>query len=188
MRAGFPWHSPQEYHPHLSSGDAWWGALEPRFAEAFAAVGVDERSAREMARAVRGAYLAPERWRLYEDALPTLEQLSSLGWKHLLLTNHVPELGEIVDHLGLDRHLHGIFNSAQTGYEKPHPEAFRRVLEALPHADAVWMIGDNARADVAGAESVGIPAILVRSRREGVERFCEDLTGIAAIVEGISHG
>ena len=137
-----------------------------------------------MAKAVRRAYLVPERWRLYDDALPILAQLSSRGWKHLLLTNHVPELEKIVRHLGPDRSLHGIFNSAETGYEKPHPDAFRGVLESLPHADAVWMIGDSVDADVAGAESVGIPAILVRKWHDGVERCCADLRGISSIVEG----
>jgi len=184
LRTGFPWHSPEVHHPHLASADAWWGALEPRFADAFRKVGYDADSARRMAKVVRRAYLDPGRWRLYDDALPALEELSSRGWKHVLLTNHVPELEEIVHHLGLNRNLHRVFNSAETGYEKPHPEAFRGVLEDLPGADAVWMIGDNADADVAGAKAAGIPAILVRRRREGVEPYCEDLTGIAAMVGG----
>ncbi len=184
LRSGFPWHSPEAHHPHLASADAWWEALEPRFAYAFAAVGAEEDAARSMAKAVRRAYLDPQRWRLYDDAVHAIEELSSRGWKHLLLTNHVPELEGIVRHVGLDHHLHEIFNSAETGYEKPHPQAFRGVLENLPDADAVWMIGDNADADVAGAKAAGIPAILVRRRREGVEPYSEDLTGIAAIVGG----
>ena len=185
LRAGFPWHFPEVHHPHLASADAWWEALEPRFADAFAAVGADEGSAREMAKAVRGEYLVPERWRLYDDAFPALEELSSRGWGHVLLTNHVPELGEILGHLGLDRRFRGIYNSAETGYEKPHPEAFRCVLEDLPSTDTVWMIGDSLEADVRGAEAAGIPAILVRRRRGGAERYyCTDLTGIAAIVGG----
>lgn len=184
LRTGFPWHSPEVHHPHLAPADAWWGALEPRFADAFRAAGVDEAGAEEMARAVRRAYLDPERWRLYEDTIPALEGLSSSGWKHALLTNHVPELPEIVGCLGLGRHVARIFNSAQTGYEKPHPKAFRGVLDALGGAEEVWMIGDNAEADVAGAKAAGIPAILVRKMRGGVEPYCEDLTGVAEIVDG----
>ncbi len=184
LRTGFPWHSPEVNHQHLDSADAWWGALEPRFAETFRAAGAEEARASEMARAVRGAYLDPERWRLYEDTIPVLEELSSSGWKHALLTNHVPELPEIAGRLGLDRHVERIFNSAQTGYEKPQPEAFRRVLDALVGTDEIWMIGDNVAADVAGAKAAGIPAILVRRRSDGVEPYCEDLTGVAEIVDG----
>lgn len=108
-----------------------------------------------MSKAVRRIYLDPERWRLYDDAVPALERLSSTGWKHALLTNHVPELPEIAGRLGLDRHVERIFNSAETGYEKPHPEAVRGVLEALGGADEVWMVGDNADAD--GAKSASLP-------------------------------
>ena len=46
------------------------------------------------------------------------------------------------------------------------------------------MIGHNVDADIVGAESVAIPAILLRKRREGVKRFFEDLSEIPAIVEG----
>jgi putative hydrolase of the HAD superfamily len=153
LRKGFPWHSSEVHHPHLASADTWWGALEPRFADAFRAAGAEGVRASEMAKAVRGVYLDPERWRLYEDAVPPLEGLSSSDWKHALLTNHVPELPEIAGRLGLDRHMERIFNSAQTGYEKPHPEAFRGVLDAIGGAEEVWMIGDNADADVAGAKA-----------------------------------
>jgi putative hydrolase of the HAD superfamily len=182
LSTGFTWHSPEVHHQHLASADAWWGALEPRFAEIFRAAGAEEVG--EMASAVRRAYLDPERWRLYEDALPALEELTYSDWKHALLTNHVPELPEIAGCLGLDLHVERIFNSAQTGYEKPHPKAFRGVLDALGGAEEVWMVGDNADADVAGAKAAGIPAILVRKRREGVEPYCENLGGIAAIVDG----
>ncbi|MFO7742923.1 MAG: hypothetical protein R6X31_11480 [Anaerolineae bacterium] len=30
-----------------------------------------------------------------------------------------------------------MFNSAETGYEKPHPRAFQLVLEAFPDTEAV---------------------------------------------------
>ena len=105
LRTGFSWHSPEVHHPHLASAGTWWGALEPRFEDAFRAAGTDEAGARRMAKAVRRAYLDPERWRLYEDTVPALEALSSSGWKHALLTNHVPELPELADRMGLDRHV-----------------------------------------------------------------------------------
>ena len=39
-------------------------------------------------------------------------------------------------------------------------------------------------ADVAGAKAAGIPAVLVRKRRERVEPYCENLGGIAEILDG----
>jgi ribonucleotide monophosphatase NagD (HAD superfamily) len=56
------------------------------------------------------------------------------------------------------------------------------VLEAVTGADAAWMVGDNPKADVRGAEAVGLPAILVRGPKRGARHHCEDLSGIVDIV------
>jgi len=48
---------------------------------------------------------------------------------------------------------------------------------------SVWMIGDNPVADVAGAEAVGIPAILVRTRSDGAARSAPDLAAAAALLD-----
>ncbi len=182
LAAGFPWHTPETTRPAGRSSQEWWDELDGVFELAFAAVGADPESALRMARSVRRRYPLLERWRLYDDTIPALTSLSALGWRHVILSNHVPELGAIIAGLGLDRYLDAIFNSAVSGYEKPHPLAFRSVLEAVGNGTC-WMIGDSVTADVGGAESVGIPAILVRSRHEGV-RFCRlDLSTIANIVE-----
>ena len=73
-------------------------------------------------------------------------------------------------------------NGGRTGYEKPHPEAFMGVLRRLPSNSTVWMVGDSFAADVQGAERVGLPAILVRNRQDGVTTYCDSLTGIEGIL------
>jgi putative hydrolase of the HAD superfamily len=78
------------------------------------------------------------------------------------------------------------FSSASIGYEKPHPAIFRRALAAIPAAGPVWMIGDNPVADVAGAEALGLPAILVRRSARGVRWQSPDLAGVVAILEAQS--
>ena len=103
--------------------------------------------------------------------------------KHLILSNNVPELPGTLHDLGLDGHLHQIFNSAQSGYEKPHPRAFGGVLEAVANAEAAWMVGDSPAADVRGAEAVGLPTILVRGQKPGTRYHCADLYGIIDIVD-----
>jgi len=170
LQVGFPWHRPEQAHPELDTPEAWWSAVRPLFEKAFLAVGLEARQARSLARHIPQVYANPSRWRLFDDTLPTLDRLTQRGWTHVLLSNHVPELRQIVDHLGLTSRLARIFNSAETGYEKPHPRAFQMVLDAFPDATAVWMVGDSMRADVAGAEAVGIPAILVHGARGGVKR------------------
>jgi putative hydrolase of the HAD superfamily len=183
LRGGFPWHVPDRPHPELTTPDAWWEALGSLFERAFGAVGFEGERAKSLAKQVRKVYSEPSRWRLFEDTVPTLGLLSERGWKHVILSNHVPELPEILRHLGLDGRIRRVFNSADTGYEKPHPQAFRSVLDTLGDVGEVWMVGDNPEADVRGAERAGIPAILVRNHHPSARRCCEDLTGVPAFLE-----
>ena len=184
LRAGFPWHTPERAHPDLDTPEKWWDALNPVFEQAYLAVGVEPKLARELAPLVREAYLRPDRWQLYDDVFPALNGLSSRGWTHLVLSNHVPELSGIAGRLGLEGRILRFFNSAQTGHEKPHPEAYRGVLQTLGKAEAVWMVGDSMGADVTGAEAAGIPAVLVRRPHPGASRYSEGLLGAMDFMEG----
>jgi putative hydrolase of the HAD superfamily len=183
MQTGFPWNTPDQPHPHLATAELWWESRLPLFAGAFAAQGVEAGRAQALARRVRAEYIDLANWHMYEDTLPTLQSLCARGWRHAVLSNHVPELGDILRHLGLEAYFTHLFNSAITGYEKPHPEAFRLALATLGPVASVWMIGDNPQADVAGAEAMGIPAILVRKSHPQAPRFCPDLTQLITFLD-----
>lgn len=178
LRDGFPWHRPEVAHPELCEPDAWWGSVRPVLSRAYEAAGYRPARARELADAARRLYVDPEvGWALFDDTLPALELLARAGWTHAILSNHVPELRQIVAGLGLDEVV-GFFScSAETGYEKPHAQAYASVLDALQPAEA-WMVGDNVVADVLDAEAVGIPAVLVRRPDPRAARYADSLAGV----------
>jgi putative hydrolase of the HAD superfamily len=118
-------------------------------------------------------------WELFEDTLPALERLSAAGSTHAILSNHVPELRQMVAALGLDEVVAVLSCSAETGFEKPHVQAFASVLEALRPSE-VWMVGDNIVADVLGAEALGIPAVLVRRPDPRATRYADTLACVEA--------
>ena len=182
LRTGFPWHTPETSHAKLASPELWWESISPVFSRAFEAGGLDPATSRTLAGRVRDVYTDPVYWRLFEDALPALRLLSSRGWAHVVLSNHVPELERILDALGLGGHVQRVFNSADSGCEKPNSRAFENLLEALDGPEKIWMIGDNPKADVWGAETAGIPAILVRGHPGEAKYHCRDLLGVAEIV------
>ena len=124
LRSGFPWHSSEIAHTELETPDLWWGRVEPLLARAYEAVGYPSDRAGELGALARRQYVDAVCWELFEDTVPALRALSERGWRHLVLSNHVPELEAIVTHLGLAPLLEAVVNSAMTGYEKPHPEAF----------------------------------------------------------------
>ncbi|MEU3862704.1 hypothetical protein AB0F03_36260 [Streptomyces sp. NPDC028722] len=75
-----------------------------------------------MAAATRAAYTAPAAWSPYPQTLRVLDRLTGHGWTHVLLSNHVPEH---LFALGMNTRFPAMINSATSGYEKPHPQAFR---------------------------------------------------------------
>ncbi|MBC3842840.1 HAD-IA family hydrolase [Streptacidiphilus sp. 4-A2] len=178
----YPWHRADQAHPQLSEPHAWWQRMTEVIGEALVRLGLPPTDAATAAGLVRAQYTDPEHWSLYDDTLPVLEELSSLGWRHAVLSNHVPELPILIRFLGLAPHLEAVVNSAVTGYEKPHPEAFRIALAATGDPEQVWMIGDNPTADIAGAHAAGIRAILVRTPDPGVPRHAPDLTALPALL------
>lgn len=136
----------------------------------------DAGTAERVARRVPGIYADPTSWAVYPDTIAVLDSLQRAGWTQVVLSNHVPELSSILAGLGLSRFFARTFNSAQTGVEKPHPDAFRQVLETMPTGGPVWMVGDSLEADVLPAEALGLRAILVRTEHPRAPRCCQSLT------------
>lgn len=179
LQDGFPWHRPEIAHPELCEPEAWWTSTEDLLARAYQGVGINGERACVLARLARQRYLdASVGWCLFDDTIPTLDRLHSDSWRHVIVSNHVPELSRLVEELGLGGRIDAVFSSAVTGYEKPHRAAFEIALKHCGYPSTVWMVGDNPVADVAGAESAGIPAILVRTEAEGVTRHAADLAAV----------
>lgn len=183
LRDGFPWDRPYEPHPHLSTPEAWWKEVGGLLTNIVKRLGFDDEEAELVANAAKENVIDPGGFHLFDDTRPALEQLAADGWRHTVLSNHVPELEEIVRSLGLADIVSTVLSSAITGYEKPHPEAFALALNAADHPSTVWMVGDNPDADVLGAEAVGIPAILVRTQDSRIRLRASNLFEVMDIID-----
>ena len=182
LRDQFPWHRPHEPHPWLSAPDAWWASIEGMLKRAIQGLGFPSEEAMRLARSARFRYLDASRFQLFEDTRPVLEMLATEDWRHIVLSNHVPELADIVEGVGLRDLIELVITSAATGFEKPHPKAFSLALGMAGNPEQVWMVGDNPDADVLGAEAAGIPGILVRREDPRVTRQAPDLYGVADLI------
>jgi putative hydrolase of the HAD superfamily len=183
MRGGFPWHRHERPHPELGDTEAWWAHVSEMIAAALVGCGISAVRARELTPAVRTRFLDAARgWHVFEDAPAALERCRQGGWRNVILSNHVPELDELVQRLGLSELVERTFSSARTGYEKPHREAFLGALRACGQPRRRWMIGDNPVADFDGAEAVGIPAILIRTAAAERPRSAPDAGAAAALL------
>ncbi len=182
LQHGYPWHTPEIPHPELDSPAKWWDRVGKVISQAYVALGCSSSLAGELAAEVRRRYIDPAGYVVYDDSVPTLRELTRRGWRHFILSNHVPELPEIVTALGLRPLVEEVITSASVGYEKPNPEIFRLALDMAGDPAVSWMVGDNVVADVMGAEAAGIRAILLRERDERAKRYSPDLAGVIEFV------
>ena len=166
LKDGFPWDKSQEPHLQLSTPEFWWANLQPLFVRTYEGIGFSPERAKFLAQHVRAHIVNPNRYHLYEDTIYVLTGLKEKGWRNVILSNNMPELPEIVAALGLSQFIDYCLVSALTGYEKPNSEAFNIALSAFGNPERIWMVGDNIFSDVRGAESLGMPAILVHNKQD----------------------
>ena len=182
IQEGFPWHNPEAGHTHLGRPEDWWAELLPALHRGYRRAGVSDTLARDLAGRVRDRYLRPHRYRVDPNARDALRTVAAAGWSNAVLSNHVPELDEILVQVGLIDLLDDVFTSARTGYEKPNTEAFYIPFRAMGEPSPVWMVGDSLPTDIGGAEAAGIPAILVHGPPDGAPRSVPDLAAAARLI------
>lgn len=161
LGSGFPWQSRALHHPFAGDPDAWWGQMTLVFRHAFVSMGCSTSDAHVASLLVREQYLDPSRWIVYSDSAPSLDRLARAGWKSSIVSNHVPELPELIQALGLADKFAHIVSSGSLGWEKPSRSIFAHAVELAGSPSAVHMIGDNLAADVRGAENAGITGHLL---------------------------
>lgn len=108
--------------------------------------------------------------RIEPETIEMLEKLRADGLK-LGLVSNVSQLPELlhrdIERFGIAKLLDGVAFSSEIGVRKPRPQIFEHVLDAVGvrPTDAVF-VGDRLVDDIAGAQAVGMRAILTRQYRQ----------------------
>ena len=102
---------------------------------------------------------------LFDDVHDVLEALRQAGYKLGLITNSfLPMWMRDVElrHYDLIDYFYARITSGDTGYMKPHPAIYERMLELLntPAHRAIF-VGDRPRNDIAGANEAGLISVLM---------------------------
>ena len=151
-----------EQHPELEHDEEIWVLFTERIIRG---MGGDSEFAYECAAEMTRAWEHAHNFDLYEDVLPTLDDLRGRGLKLGLVSNTARDLAAFVRHHALEVDV--ALSSRVHGKVKPHESIFRAVLAELEvAAEAAAMVGDSLEDDVAGAEALGIrPFLLDRDDR-----------------------
>ncbi|GAB4511259.1 MAG: HAD family hydrolase [Anaerolineae bacterium] len=102
---------------------------------------------------------------VFPDVVEGLKLLRNAGLRFGLVTNAFQPMWlreiEMEAHGLLDFFPECRFSAADVGYLKPHPDIFAEALKCLDvKPDEAIFIGDNPTADIAGAQSAGMKAVM----------------------------
>lgn len=123
---------------------------------------------------------------LYDDAVPTLQQLRDAGFKLAIVSNWDTPLDPLTERLGIAEYFDAIVAShdARVRSEKPDPHIFNCALAAVGlSAEEVVHVGDTYAADIVGARDVGIRPILLDWDGTQVGRWDETIQRLSELPE-----
>ncbi|MEH2259757.1 HAD family hydrolase [Nostoc sp.] len=188
LKNRFPWHSPETPHSLLFNEKTWWEYMNEYFAEIYERVGINRSQAIKYAFQVQNEYKNIEKWHLYDDVIPTLQYTIKNNYKNIILSNHIPELHEIIDELNITEYFEEIYTSGKIGHEKPSLKFYTHVINDLKiEKTECIMIGDSYNADITGALRAGIQAILVRKPNDkNYKLYSPDFREILKIIRKLS--
>jgi len=117
----------------------------------------------------------------YPETIDILEKLKAKGIK-LAVTSNCPfdNVEPVLEKFDMNKYFDRINLSWETGILKHDPASFESILRKLHlKKEEVVMVGDSVETDIAGAEKVGIKAVLVdRGGRREYKHIVSDLNGL----------
>jgi len=182
LNKDMPWHGPNRAHPELSTPDIWWARVFAVYAEGLARCGWSQAATPSSFEALRTEILDARAYSLFEDVVPVLTALREERWRHVIVSNHVPELADIVGDLGIGAFFTDVMTSGLVGYEKPHAQMFQAALRCAIPGAPIWMIGDNPECDCHPVGAFGANAILIRAAAPAFGRHAADLWQAARLI------
>ena len=157
-RMAFPDASPEAI-PELEF--RWWKRI---VSETFERVGALEKfdDFDNFYTGLYGYFETAAPWRLYDDTLAALNRWQGMGIELGIISNFDSRLYRVLSVLSLDSYFQSVTISSEAGAAKPSADIFQAAL--AKHgctAQQVWHIGDSEAEDYAGAQAVGMRAILI---------------------------
>lgn len=121
---------------------------------------------------------------LYDDVVPTLQQLKDDGYKLAIVSNWDTPLDPLAERLGIAHYFDIIVAShdERVRSAKPDPYIFEYTLNAVGvSAEEAVHVGDTYEADIIGAQGVGIRPILIDREGSQLGRWDETIRSLAEL-------
>lgn len=134
----------------------------------------------EVARQMSARFADPACYAEFPDSPGALRALKSDGARVGILSNTDLELRPLLHALGWEDLIDAAIPCYRHGVEKPDPEAFALIAEALDAEPSdAWFVGDSLHHDVLPAAAVGMRPVLVD--RHGVHPPSEEYAKVTTL-------
>jgi len=182
------------YEKRYWSDDSFWASevkaaamWSEMYALAVAEAGVEDSST--MGRLLYDEFGRGDRWALFPDVLPAMQELHGMGMRMGIVSNWDARLPGLCHHLGLSRYLDFVISSANLGQIKPEASIFRSALGRVDvEAAAAVHVGDHYYADVLGARTAGIYPVLLDRWEWSSNPDCTVITSLIELPELVRSG
>ena len=133
--------------------------------------------------AIYERFAQADAWLIYDDVIPTLQNLESMGLKLAVISNWDDRLIPLLEKLGLATYFDEIIVSAVHGAHKPEASIFHHAAARLSvPIDGLLHIGDSLREDVHGAHTAGASALRIRRSGPENQNDIQSLVEIEALI------
>jgi putative hydrolase of the HAD superfamily len=136
-------------------------------------------------RAVNSALPSTTKWyELFPESLHVISTLKERGCGVGIVTNSTEGILERLKNLGLNEYLDTVVCSQEAGAEKPDPAPFILALRRSGRsAGECIFVGDSPEADIQGARSVGIEAILIDRKGKYPKAGCTTIRNLKELLD-----
>jgi putative hydrolase of the HAD superfamily len=160
-----------QYYLRYLAGEVDFDTMrQQRTRDFFAARGEVLCDGEVVRREERRAAAVRRSWRLFDDALPCLRALRTLGLRLAAITNAASEHQRAkLGALGLESAFDAVLISGEVGVAKPHRAIFRRACRALGVCPGQAVhVGDQLDTDAEGARDAGLHGVWLDRSGRGV--------------------
>lgn len=183
LNTAYSWKTPDEIYPH-KTGEDWWETMYAKTGRFCRENGIKEADISGINTRFRENLTDVGNYRVYDDAVQTLQKCLGLGYKNYLASNNYPEIIENLQKLGIATYLSGWVVSSHIGYEKPRVEFYDYAKRLSGNPEMLYMIGDNPIADIWGGKNSGLITIAVHGcKNSEADFYFENLSDIPAILK-----
>lgn len=131
-----------------------------------------------------------QNWRLFDDALPCLQELERVGYQMGIITNgNRPVQKKKIKALKIRRYFSKIITSSDISISKPDPKIFHHACEMMNLPPKVcYFVGDGLETDAIGAEMAGMKGIWLNRHTTNTQTSSKVITinSLAALTKHLA--